>query len=144
MKTVRRRLWAVSVAALTMALAMAMALASQAAAASRPGAVVKPMVGKPIFLSGAVCHSGRLSFGFHVLALGTKGKGIGFVVEPFKPGRRDVIDGGIDLRPNGVHEALSGTVHVNADGRSGTFNVWGRDGNGPTGDRFTGTWRCPA
>jgi len=75
-----------------------------------------------------------------------RGKVMGIVMDDRSPGRQAVVDGFIDLRPSGVHVALSGTAYVNPDGKSGRLNVWGRSGPGwasRTGDRFTGTWRCP-
>lgn len=57
------------------------------------------------------------------------------------PGPNAVEDGFIDLRPC----RPLGTTHVNPDGKSGRFTVWGRSGSGwdsRTGHRYTGTWRC--
>lgn len=108
-------------------------------AANAPGAVVTTKSGKTFVLKGAHCFDGRLNFGAWPFA---RGKFFSIHIDERSPGRQAVSDGAIDLRPSGVHVALSGTAWVNPDRRSGRFDVWGRWTDGPTGHRYTGTWRC--
>jgi hypothetical protein len=125
------------------AIVMPLLFAVSSSAATAPGAVVTTKSGKTIVLKGAHCFSGRLNFGAWPY---DRGKAMGILMDDRSPGRQAVVDGFIDLRPSGVHVALSGTAYVNPDRKSGRLNVWGRSGPGwtsRTGDRFTGTWRCP-
>jgi hypothetical protein len=112
-------------------------------AATWAGAIVTSKAGKTYVLKGARCNNRGMHFG--------EWRGNGGVLsmkleKENLPGRVELFDGYIDLRSaQGVYEAISGTVYVNPDRRSGRFNVWGRRGPGwasRTGHQWTGTWRC--
>jgi hypothetical protein len=120
----------------------AIAVASQAHAASAatgPGAVVTTKNGATHVLKGARCIDGRLYFGAPFTG---KGKSFGILLAPFRPGRTAVIDGFVRLRPGGREVGLSGSAYVKPSGRSGRFDVREYIGPTPTGQRYTGTWRC--
>jgi hypothetical protein len=120
--------------------AVAVALIAQASsAATRPGAVVTTRSGATHVLKSANCIDGRLYFG---APYSGKGKILALVLAPFRLGRTAVIDGFIRLRPADAEVGLSGSAHVNRDGKSGRFNVRASIGSKFTGDRYTGTWRC--
>ena len=114
-------------------------LACAASAATRPGAVVTTKNGATHVLKGARCIDGRLNFG---APLTGKGKSFGLVLAPFRLGRTAVIDGFVRLRPGGREVGLSGSAYVNPNGKSGRFDVREYIGATPTGQRYTGTWRC--
>ena len=122
---------------------ISLVLGVSSSAADRPGAIVTSKAGKTYVLEGARCDNRGMRFG--------EWRGNGGVLsmkleKENLPGRVGLFDGYIDLRSaRGVFEAISGTVYVNPDRRSGRFNIWGRMGGGwesRTGNRWTGTWRC--
>jgi hypothetical protein len=121
---------------------LALVLGATSSAATKPGAIVTAKSGKTYVFSGARCFAGRLNFGERPLNKPSGARGFSIQLDPFRPGRVGVGDGFIKVPSVGLHVALSGTALVNSDGKSGTFNVWGRWTAGPTGHRFTGTWRC--
>ena len=119
------------------------ATSSAAIGPSGTEAVITSKAGKTYVIKGGRCDSHGLRFG--------EWRGNGGVLsmkleKENLPGSVRLFDGYIDLRSlRGVHEAISGTVDVNPDRRSGRLNVWGRSGEGwesRTGHRWTGTWQC--
>ena len=119
------------------------AMSSAAIGPEPGGAVITSKAGKTYVIHGARCAPRGLHFGTW------RGNGgvLSMKLEAGNPpGSVRLWDGFIDLRSaRGVYEALSGSVYVNADGRSGRLNVWGRSGGGwesRTGHRWRGTWRC--
>jgi hypothetical protein len=93
-------------------------------------------------LKNGVCRDGRLYFG----ALGPRRARhvfLGLQLDSRDhPGTVNIRDGEIELVPPGTVEALSGTALIEPGLDSGTFNAYGRDANGPVGDRFVGAWNC--
>jgi hypothetical protein len=74
--------------------------------------------------------------------LAKRHKGASVVLSPGdRAGRVKVIDGQLELVP-GIRVALSGTAVVSSGLNAGTFKVYGRTANGPTGSWFTGSWTC--
>ena len=111
--------------------------------AHAPVAVITSKAGRTYVLKGGRCDNRGMRFGEW------RGNGGVLSVKLEKenlPGSVRLFDGYIDLRSRrGVHEAISGTVYVNPDRRSGRLNVWGRSEGGwesRTGHRWTGTWNC--